>query len=486
MKRIICLLCALALFGGLCPAASAQSEPLAGGRSRYEMDVTLDTDASRLTETVTVTFANHSGQPWEQVCFTDFVPAVQEHAQPGAYTSAVTAVTGIDGGALEYVSDREQCLLTVTLPQPLEPGSVTSVTIRYEADVPQTQGERFQQASFPGSSGVTYRLCQFYPMLCPWRDGAFVHHPYAFSGEAFFTECADYRLRLRLPEQFTVIASGDELLAETEDGQALWQIVGENMRDLVITATTEFAQPFTGQVDGVTINSWGTPEQAGQAERSLQIAMNSVELFDRLFGQYPYDELDICVAYMPGSAGGIEYPGLVEIIQADVSGEATFAAAVAHETAHQWFYAVVGNDQYDEPFLDEGFASFCEYLYREYVLGESREDLAADIEGVRIYMDEVLDQPGFQLDLTYGDYQQADGDGSGLHYYFAIYELSDVFFWQVRQAMGDQAFYGMLRSWYESQRFGTPTIDQFLTHLSDASGGDSAVSALVSQYMTRA
>ena len=101
-------------------------------------------------------------------------------------------------------------------------------------------------------------------------------------------------------------------------------------------------------------------------------------------------------------------------------------------------------------------------------------------------MDLLIDQPGFQLDLTYGDYQQADGDGSGLHYYFAIYELSDVFFWQVRQAMGDQAFYGMLRSWYESQCFGTPTIDQFLAHLSDASGGDSAVSALVSQYMTRA
>ncbi len=481
MKRMLALLCALALLSAPgAMAAPAEDAPLPDGRSRYVMDVTLDTQAARLTETVTVTFMNDSGAVWPAVCFGDFVPAVQEHAGAGACSTAVTAVTGADGGALDFAYSRDEGLLTVALPRPLEPGQTDTVTICYEADVPRATGERFQAASFPGSGGVTFRLCQFYPMLCPWRDGGFVHHPYIFDGEAFFTECSDYALTLRLPEDFTVIASGDERLLSAGDGQAIWQITGEKMRDLVITATTEFAAPCTGQVNGVTVNSWGTPDQAAQAEASLQAALDSIALFEEKIGKYPYDELDICVAYMPAAAGGIEYPGLVEIIQADMTAPEALGIIVTHEVAHQWFYASVGNDQYDEPFLDESFASFCETLYRQYVLGDSPEDIAADQ-----FSREWLSDDIFDIDLGYGDYY-AVGDGNGgWNYYAAIYALGRSFLWEVRQAMGDEAFFAMLGSWYEQEQFQVATIDGFLDHLAACSGNDPAVAALVGEYMAR-
>lgn len=483
MKTALCLLCAISLSFGLYAPAGTARQDLPDGRSRYVMDVTLDTQADRISERVSVTFENDSDTPWPEVCFCDFVPAVQEHAQPGAYTSAVLSVTDAGGAALEFVSDRQAGLLTVSLPQALEPGRCASLTIEYEADVPRAQGERFQAAAFPGSDGITYRLCQFYPMLCPWRDGAFVCHPYAFGGEAFFTECSDYELTLRLPEAFTVIASGREQCLSSEGGAAVWRIEAEDMRDLVVTASTEFAAPFTGQVNGVTVNSWGTPAQAAQAQTSLQIALDSIALFEERIGGYPYDELDVCVAYMPAAAGGIEYPGLIEIIQADLTGEDYLGTVVSHEVAHQWFYGVVGNDQYTEPFLDESFASYCELLYRQYVQGESAQSIAADMDDCAALYDQLGDDPIFRIDLGYGDYY-ASGDGS-MPYYYAIYEFGRLFLWQVRQAMGDEAFFAMLSAWYEEQSFRTPTISQFLDHLTAASGGDPAVAALIDAYMTR-
>lgn len=479
MKRMLALVCALALLtapGAM--AAPAEDAPLPDGRTRYVMDVTLDTQAARLTETVTVTFMNDSGVPWPEVCFSEFIPAVQQHAGAGGCSAAVTGVTGADGQALEHASDREACCLTVTLPQPLEPGDVTTVTIGYQADVPRAEGERFQAASFPGSDGVTFRLCQFYPMLCPWRDGGFVHHPYIFDGEAFFTECSNYALTLRLPEDFTVIASGREELISVGDGQALWQITAEDMRDVVITATTEFAAPATGQVNGVTVRSWGAPDQAEQVSVSLQTALDSIALFEEKIGPYPYDELDVCVAYMPAVAGGIEYPGLVEIIQAELTAPEALGVIVTHEVAHQWFYAVVGNDQYDEPFLDESFASFCETLYRQYVLGDSPEDIAADL-----FSREWLSGDIFDIDQSYSDYYAAEDESGGWNYYIAIYELGRSFLWEVRQAMGDQAFFAMLGSWYEQERFQVATIDGFLDHLAACSGNDPAVAALIDEYM---
>ncbi len=480
MGRILAFVCVLALLPALCAAAApAEDAPLPDGRSQYVMDVTLDTEASRYTETVTVTFMNDSDTPWPAVCFSDFVPAMQEHAGVEGCSSAVTAVTGADGEALDHTYSRDEGLLTVTLPQPLEPGRTDTVTVAYEADVPRVEGERFQAASFPDSDGITFRLCHFYPMLCVWRDGGFVHHPYVFAGEAFFTECADYALTLRLPEDFTVVASGAEALLSAGDGQAVWQVTGENMRDLVVTASTEFTEPCTGQVDGVTVRSWGTPDQAEQTEASLQITLDSVELYGRLFGEYPYDELDICMVSMPAEIGGIEHPGLVEISYGPLS--MMLDIIVTHEVAHQWFYAVVGNDQYDEPFLDESFASFCETLYRQYVRGDSPEDIAVDID-YRQWLDE---DEMYRIDRSYGDYFAGDGEYGNYYYYVSIYALGRDLLWDLRQVMGDEAFFAMLSSWYEQESFRVATIDGFLDHLAACTDDDPAVAALADKYLAR-
>ena len=484
MKRIFCLL--LVLMAITACAALAEGEmPLgvtAKDAPQYRMDLSLDAQANRLQETVTVRFRNNSEDIWENIWFRDYVPEVQEHVQPGAYASNVLSVTNAQSGEeLPFEADRRRGLIIVTPPKPLEPGEVLSVQFEYEADIPIAKNERFQVSGFKNSNGVTYKLCQFYPVLCMRRDGEWVYHPYEFNGEAFFSECADYQATLVLPQEFNVIASGEEIPLHTTGGQTVWSIDAKGMRDLVIMASTEYLEPFTGTVSHVTVNSYyATSAQRRQAELSLQAAMNSIELFEEKFGRYPYDELDVCITQMMEFAAGIEYPGLVEIAQLDKVTKSSVRTIVSHEVGHQWFYGVVGNDQYDEAFLDEAFAFYCQVVYMRYIDGKSKSEIADIVKTNK------ADRPVLPIDLGLDEYKALKGEDYLDSYTLAVYRSGRAFLWEVQNVMGDDAFFAMIRQWYTAQTLKTPTIDQFLEHLFACNADHiEEIEALVAKYMNR-
>ena len=88
--------------------------------------------------------------------------------------------------------------------------------------------------------------------------------------------------------------------------------------------------------------------------RSLSDALKS---YDRRIGAYPFTELDVVAT--PTTAGGIEYPGLIVVAEGlSEKNPDAYEGATAHEVAHQWWYSLVGNDQVDEPWLDEALTQF--------------------------------------------------------------------------------------------------------------------------------
>lgn len=90
-----------------------------------------------------------------------------------------------------------------------------------------------------------------------------------------------------------------------------------------------------------------------QAQNMLAAAQKSVSTFSASFGPYPYPELDVVLGAFP-DFGGMEYP-TIAFSEVD-------RWTVAHEIAHQWWYGLVGNDQYAEPWLDESLATWSEEL----------------------------------------------------------------------------------------------------------------------------
>jgi len=433
------------------------------------MTLTFDTAAKRLTGTVDVTLANTSDVPWHDVCFRDW--AASELALSGApgLGSGITAATDVaTGRALTVTVDpADASVVHIGLLADLAPGSRTEVRLSYHIDVPKGN-DRLGWQTRPGGALIA-DLAIFYPVLAVFRDGGWVTHPYYQGGESFYSECSDYVVRLTLPDDYVVVSTGDETKTPASGGLATWTLTAGNVRDIAIQVGNHLAV-VTKDIGGLPVNSYydaGRDVSKQQAELSLAAAAVAIPAYTKNYGPYPYDELDIVMSDFV--AGGMEYPAFVRIatsFQDFIPDGQTVALreTVAHEIAHQWFYAVVGNDQYDEAWLDEGFASFAADV--DYL------SLATSAAKVKALFEDPAapSQPPLILNQSIAALKES---------YPLVYFRGALFLYDLRAAMGDQPFYDMMRDYYATNSFKVATTAGFVEVVDKHAGNNPAVQALV-------
>ncbi len=182
------------------------------------------------------------------------------------------------------------------------------------------------------------------------------------------------------------------------------------------------------------IQVWRDPSTPpAVARRALRQARASLGFDGRLFGRYPYRELDVVIGDYP-DFGGQEEPQLV-ITHPE-------APTVAHEVAHQWWYGVVGVDEYAAPWLNEGFASYTQA--REF--GEARSLCQ------QVSWPEPRDRLGLGMDYWSG---RPDELGA------VVYAQGACLLQDLARTLGQPAFDRLLRRWYARNRFGNGTSAAF-------------------------
>jgi hypothetical protein len=170
-----------------------------------------------------------------------------------------------------------------------------------------------------------------------------------FPAESATSEAMSVDLTVTAPAQDTVIMSGDPADPPTAGSARTWRSTLDSARDVSVSAGP-FAMSDT-VVDGVKLRV-GAYDTAIRDELVPEFRRAITELAER-FGPFPFPSLS--VARLPAQGGGIEYPS--SILMLDGS-----RLVAVHETAHQWFYAMVGDSQALHPWLDEAFASYAEEL----------------------------------------------------------------------------------------------------------------------------
>jgi hypothetical protein len=212
-----------------------------------------------------------------------------------------------------------------------------------------------------------------------------------------------------------VIATSGERVAASGLTQTF---EAENVRDFSITASPDY-RTRSVVVGDTTIRVYYRP--GGPGATLLAQARNALRKMEALVGPYPYRTYRVAQ-----SAGGyaIESPGLVWIPRGTPS--ANLAYLVHHETAHQWFYGLVGGDQANEPFTDEAMADFL----TRHVLGTRR--------GSRCRTS--------RLDLSIYRYSSAC-------YYEVIYIQGGNFINALRVRMGSTPFWTGVRAYIAENRF---------------------------------
>ncbi len=385
---------------------------------------------------------------------------VYDRCYPGGFSPGFLSVSslslGMDGKPLAPASfhdqDKAQTLLNIALPTPWQPGATLTLEAVYTLQVPKA-AYRF------GENNGLWALGNAFLLPAPYEDGAYRTDPYSPIGDPFVSDCANFTVDLEAPSAYTVAGSAWPQVAQTAEGRNLWSFSAYGVRDFALCLSEEYqaAQAMEGNV---LVTVYGKNKR--QLGPTLRYASQALRCFSKRFGPYPYPAFTLAEVDFP--FGGMEYPGLVMLGSAPMGqADEDFEWLVAHETAHQWWYGVVGSDQVNQAWQDEALA---EYSLLDYVEDFHGRQARQDVEFRRI---ETAMRVTIPRGVTPGSPVSYFGDMG--EYGLVVYRRGAAMLCALDRAMNG-ALDDFLKSYYDEYRFRRATREDFERRLKEFSGED--------------
>jgi len=330
--------------------------------------------------------------------------------------------------------------LKYKLSTPLEPGHELEVELNYSLNLPKIpEPADDKKPVIFGYTVLQSNFVDWYPMIVPRDDdGNWILHDPWFYGEYLVYPLADFDISLKIqnaPAGYLVAASD----TPTSVGNDSHVYLYENARNFVwsISPSFQFSQE---KIDGVTVTSYYFPFHQAAGEQVLKEVISAIKLYSDIFGPYPRSNLSIVEADF---LDGMEYDGLFFLSKGfynlyDGSPKGYLTTIAVHETAHQWWYALIANDQALEPWVDEALCTYSEFLYYESVYAEL-------IEWWWQYRVDFY-KPDGKIDLSIYDYH------GFLPYRDSTYLRGAKFFHDLRSRMGDEQFFLFLKEYVETNK----------------------------------
>ena len=365
-----------------CPADRAEPAP---DRPRVALRFRLADDRKTVTGTETVTFT--PDLPVDELVFR-LVPNGPESA-PAGNRLEVGDVRGpdVDAGRYEQAAAAAPGgLYAVALHRRLAAGDSTRVVLTFTLSLGSGAFDRF------GTDHGLSWWASGAPLLA-WEPGVgWARDPFVrLSGETTTSPAADTTVEVSAPAELTILMTGNQQApTAAPGGRRTWRSTEPAARDVSVAAgpftTLERTTP-----DGVRVTAGVLPGAALDAARVADWAVAAIADLEERLGPFPYRTLT--VPLLPDYGGGIEYPS--SILEATPS-----RAVLEHEVAHMWFYGMVGNSQFRNPWLDEAFATYAEALLDPSQAATLSPALGIDGE-VGAAMDEFSDDRRY-FSVVYG------------------------------------------------------------------------------------
>jgi hypothetical protein len=321
---------------GGCPAVPARTAP-AASRPQYRLEIAVDLSTNTVRGELHVRFT--PDVTTDRLVFRLW-PNGPRPAGAGAKLEAGPVT--VDDRATPSEQPNPTTLV-VRPPGGVAAGDRVAVAMPWRLTLPGTVNDRISR------SGSSVRLGSFFPILA-WEPGVgwAEEPPTAGFAEASTVPVADFDVGVSLPPGLGALATG------VFDGRGRW--TASAVRDFAVsvgafriaTGVAHAPQPVRVTV-GVAAGIGDDP--GGFLAKQIRV----LEDFGNRFGPYPWPELTMGIT--PDLSGGIEYPGHI------MQGPGTGGRTTSHEVGHMWFYALVGNNQGRDPWLDEGLATWAEAMF---------------------------------------------------------------------------------------------------------------------------
>ncbi|MBN1399599.1 MAG: M1 family metallopeptidase [Anaerolineae bacterium] len=414
---------------------------------RYTIDAALDVAAAEIVGHLTLEYTHDEDAPLH-----DLVLRLWPNAETiyGGGSLTVEKVTR-QGRDVSWRLEDDSTILSISLDPPLETGETTRVDVAFLGQIPRSGARGYH---IYHASDVVTSLSGWHPILAVRQDGAWNAPPVPRVGDANLADIGLYEVHLQVPADYQVIATGTELGHQMVSEGIAWHLVSGPARGFAVMVSDrlQHQQETIGDV-AVNVHTLAEARANISAQTTLDLAVGAVEVYQELFGPYPFAELDVVETLI--SIGGYEFPGLVTV-EHDIRRRGSYGYyrwLVAHEVAHQWWYGLVGSDSVAEPWLDESLATYSVVLYVERVWGEA---------AAQAVLNGYLQTAGRPTRGAPPITSSALEFGSWSAYSRPIYYHGALFLADLREGMGDAAFFELLQSYYEAYRFGQATTADFM------------------------
>jgi len=377
-------------------------------------------------------------------------------------------------------------IIKLVLPLPLLPHEKVLITTPFHVKLPFN----FSRGGYDGQS---YQVTQWYPKPAVYDRKGWHPMPYLDQGE-FYSEFGSFDVSITVPNNYVVAATGELQNAEEKKwlesrSSFSWKPVKKkiktkgggyktiydpfppsssnikilrfkqsNVHDFAWFADKRFivAHDTCSLQSGKIIEAFAyyTPEQEIYWKHVIQTVKNTIRFYSQQVGEYPYN----VVSAVQGPAsfgGGMEYPTITVISADDNQRELT--KTVFHEVGHNWFYGILGTNERDYPWMDEGINTF----YEDKYFAPKDQWLNFDKEGeFQIKATEKTDQPI----NTASEKFNAD------NYDLVAYYKTAQWLRYMESQLDSQVFRKAIQDYYQRWQFKHPQPDDFKNTISESSG----------------
>ncbi|MEG2413072.1 MAG: M1 family metallopeptidase [Clostridia bacterium] len=330
--------------------------------TKYTLELELEPDKARVSVQEKIVYYNQGDSPLSEIWLNFYPNAFNDKSKPlpCCKEELPTAYPyGVNYGKADFQSltcdnisnwsfDSARNIVIIQLAIALPPSEKVTISATFHLTLPVTT-LRY------GMNESAIMLANFYLQVPPLSNGKWQIYDYFAIGDPFFNECADYAVSYRLPQGYRAVNSGS--YTEYEQNHKTYVFAEcKNIRDFSIVLS-KVASKKAITFGNLQLSYLYTFDLA--PDKTMEQIKSALSTFSTLYGEYGYNTFS--VAKIPFVAGGMEFGTMIYI--SDELAEDMQETVIAHETAHQWWYGMVGTNPIVQPWLDEGLTEFSVYQY---------------------------------------------------------------------------------------------------------------------------
>jgi len=373
--------------------AAAQPAQLSPRNANYTIDATLDAASHTITGSELITWRNITTRTATDLQFHlywnawkhDRTTFMRERALGSGGGANQPARTDADRSRIDVTSLKltspataeittqihfiqpddgntdDETVMAVPLPQPVAPGGSMTIEVKWTAHIPRPVART-------GVIGNYFFIAQWFPKLGVLQDDGWNCHQFHAHTE-FFSDYGVYDVSLTVPQGWTLGATGVQRERRDSADRAdrrttTHRYYQEDVHDFAWTTSPDYivrtARFDHGTLPAVDMRLLLQPEHENQADRHFDATRVTLKYYGEWFGAYPYGHITIVDPAYHSGAGGMEYPTLFTAGTRWLAPDrvTTPEGVTVHEAGHQFWYGLVGNNEFEDAWMDEGFNTF--------------------------------------------------------------------------------------------------------------------------------